>query len=262
MVVVWLVSFEATQTKKNALAVAGGGGGPTDGKYGAGATSACMSSTIATSMQGQDSGAIRTGGGGGGYCGGKHGANSGSISSGGANFVGKVQNPVNLAGTSQTAIGKIATPPKTDDPDYISGVGFGYANDCTLGGGHKAGGPALVVLRYLTVKPIDMKDSVGVRITNKKSILTFGSDETAGFFHDDTEPGILHFFGKNMYFDGASLTESVKGRRLDITQPTRVKELEAKVEALQETVRRLEPLQETVRRLEQALASMVKPEEV
>lgn len=224
------------RAKKTALAVAGGGGGPTDGQYGEGATTKC-GSTTGNSLQGQNSGAIRAGGGGGGFCGGNHAANSGKTSFGGANFVGKMEAAVSVAGTTQKTKGKPAPPPKTDDPSYIPGVGWGIADDCALSGGRKAGGPALVVMEYNN-KPLELEGAIGISLQNDKGIVSFGEKRSAGFFHNVEEDGIVHFFGKDLLYKGRSLLSGGgHGRRLQDTD--RVQQLEAQVEALQATVRRL-----------------------
>lgn len=200
-------------------------------------------------MNGKNSGAIRTGGGGGGYCGGTHGSSSSKTSSGGSNYVGGLKNAVNLPGTTQKSKGKPSPPPKRDDPNYFPDVGYGFANDCTLSGGRKKGGPALVVLRYSTRKPILLDNAVGVKIESKEGIVSFGSKRSAGFYHTQEDPGVVHFFGKDLVYQGKSLLK--KDRRRLSDDSNRVQELEAQVEALQATVRRLE----------QTVSSLVKAED-
>lgn len=236
--------FRGGPSQKSAIAVAGGGGGPTDGQEGLGASVKCGSKTV-NSLQGQNSNAIRVGGGGGGYCGGKHAPSAGHNSQGGANFVGGLKGAKNVAGSTQASWGKMAKPPMTNDPDYIPGVAWGVANDCPLSGGRKAGGPALVVLKWSTksLPKIETKGAIGIYLQNKKGIISFGPKSSASFFHDASDPGVVHFTGKDLRFKGQSLTTR-GGRRLGAeVDMDRVQQLEEQVAVLQAAIRRLEEAQ-------------------
>ena len=77
-------------------------------------------------------------------------------------------------------------------------------------------------------------------------------NRAAGFYHDQQDPGILHFFGKSLVVNGKSLAKS--RRRLDADNANRVQQLEDQLAAYED---KMADLEDTVRRLSQTVSSLL-----
>ena len=106
-----------------------------------------------------------------------------------------------------------------------------------------------------TKKEIDMSGASGIQMKRVKTRISFGPADSAVLFHDASQPGELHFIGKEFYVNGKGLlSAALSGRRLEGlgNEQSRVQELESELSSAKAEIR---VLQQQMNKLLRVLAT-------